>query len=452
MKNKQINRILKEKIMRKFRVAIVLSFGFILAAASITALLATSVPAYATGDASFSLSSVSGSYTVGSTFTVTVLETSSSSDNVEGVQANLTYNAANLQFNSVAESGSPFTICGQSTGGSGSVAVGCASTSTVSGVQTVAQISFTALQSGTGTVSFASGSDIQNSASTSVWNGSLPSANYSLTTPTPPVVTPTPTSTSSSTTSAAKTTTSAAKSTVAAGTTTKTGATTTTATAAPTMPITPTTPAKPVSTSTVTTADSPPLGTLTLVVTNSQGKPIANAKVIIGTLAPHYTNASGTVTFSSVKTGSNTVTVSYPGKATSKKAVLVTAGNIKLLSVKLAPASHMGEIITIVIILLVIAGVCWFLLHRAKKNQLPSSTASTFAPITTMNNPPPVSPSPSVYQPVNTQLPPTAPVASSSVPTMSGSPSYAPAPQNIPVASAPQPAQPVVLPTDKWPQ
>src|SRR5262249_19713978 len=135
------------------------------------------------GTASFSLSPSSGTYTVGNSINVTIYETSAAGDNVQGVQANLSYNTTDLQFNSVSESGSPFTLVGQSTGGSGLVQVGEASTSTVTGQQLVAVVNFTVLNNtapNPTVISTTTGSDIQNSSLKSVWNGTNASASYTL--------------------------------------------------------------------------------------------------------------------------------------------------------------------------------------------------------------------------------------------------------------------------------
>src|SRR5271165_327983 len=114
--------------------------------------------AHASGSAAFVLSPSSGSYTVGNSFNLVIYETSQSSDNVEGVQANLSYNSTDLQCNSVSETGTPFTYLGQSSCGGGSIAVGEAAGSTVSGQQLIATVSFTVLAAGTGNVAIVSGS------------------------------------------------------------------------------------------------------------------------------------------------------------------------------------------------------------------------------------------------------------------------------------------------------
>ena len=154
--------------------------------------------AYATGDAYFSLSPTGGSYTVGNTLILSVTETSTSGDNVNAAQANLSYPSSLLLYKSMSLNG-PFTLCGQEAAGSGSVAIGCASPTAESGTQAIAQISFSVIASGTAAISMTSGSDIDNTNGVSVWNGVLPSASFTLvpvSVPAPtPTTTPTPTPT-----------------------------------------------------------------------------------------------------------------------------------------------------------------------------------------------------------------------------------------------------------------
>ncbi len=136
------------------------------------------------GDAYFSLSPSSGSYSVGSSFNVNIYETAQTSDNVQGVNVILAYDSSDLQFNSVSETGSPFSLVAKSSGGNGSVQVAEASTATVSGgQQLVATINFTVITANSPnptTISIANGSDIQTASLTSVWNGALTSASFTL--------------------------------------------------------------------------------------------------------------------------------------------------------------------------------------------------------------------------------------------------------------------------------
>lgn len=142
-------------------------------------------------DAYFTLSPTSGSYNYPSTITLNITETSDSGDNVNAVQANLTYPDTLLSISSISTGSSddsPFTLEAQDTAGSGVIDLAFASSSTVSGTQNFASINFNILSSGTAAVDMVSGSGIDNTSGSSVWNGVLPTASYTLTEE-PPTVT-----------------------------------------------------------------------------------------------------------------------------------------------------------------------------------------------------------------------------------------------------------------------
>jgi|GEM_PF-6462529 len=132
---------------------------------------------HATGTDTFTLTASTAQYTTGQIVTITINE--SSTDGVNAVQANLSYDTAQLLFNSVTTAGaasSPFTICGQASGGSGLVQVGCAVANlTVTGTQPVAIASFTVLaSSGSVSASILANSNsaiILASNQSNVWDG-----------------------------------------------------------------------------------------------------------------------------------------------------------------------------------------------------------------------------------------------------------------------------------------
>lgn len=106
------------------------------------------------------LTPASGSHIIGDTITLTIKENSFGTS-VNGVQANLTYSAASLQFLSASTAGSAFTTTLQNTGGSGSVQIGVGLLAgSTSGDQTVATVSFRVIGSGSTSVTFAAGSII----------------------------------------------------------------------------------------------------------------------------------------------------------------------------------------------------------------------------------------------------------------------------------------------------
>ena len=291
----------------------------------------------AAGDSYFGLSPTSGSYTVGNSLVVSLSETSTSGDNTNAVQANLSYPTSLLQFSSISLDG-PFTLCGQQTGGSGAVNIACASTTAESGTSQVAQITFSVLAAGTASVAMTSGSDIDNTSGNSVFNGNLPSASYTLSKPavvtTPaPVTTPTKTPVSNPTTTKPTTTTTPVK-----------------------------TPTPTVAPSTVTplpaTTVAPSLASLSVTVVTSKGKAIKDVKVILDKTHSALTNTNGIANFSGITSGSYTVTATKAGQKTIVSKLVLTPGENKILRlVEASTSSNIKLLIFIIIGLIIIAGL-----------------------------------------------------------------------------------------------
>jgi len=172
---------------------------------------ATATAATGTGAASLHFSPASGSYTVGSTVTLTITENSSTP--VAAVEADLTYPANLLQCNGPASLGA-FATSYQNTcsGGSISLAVGVQGTP-VSGSQTVGTISFTVIGSGSAALKVVASSEIDDATTANVCDatcaGGASAANYTLAAAATPPSSPTTGSGSTSpTTGGSKTTTS----------------------------------------------------------------------------------------------------------------------------------------------------------------------------------------------------------------------------------------------------
>ncbi len=135
---------------------------------------------HAAGSSSLTLSPASGSYTVGSTLTVSVNETST--DSVNAVEADLTYNSSQLQFTG-ASCSTTFSLTAEATGSGGTVNLACArENTTVTGAQTVGTVSFTVLSGvSSSIISFASTSQIVNESNlTNDWNGITTGGTYSF--------------------------------------------------------------------------------------------------------------------------------------------------------------------------------------------------------------------------------------------------------------------------------
>lgn len=139
--------------------------------------------ASAAGSASFSLSPNSGSYQVGSSFTVSLRE-NSGSDPVNVVEARLSYDASKLQFTGVSDEGTAFDSVIDNTGGGGNVHITRykGGGGSLVGSQVVGAVSFKAISAGAANVSFVSGSHIvRSSDQQDIWNGSSSAATFTVT-------------------------------------------------------------------------------------------------------------------------------------------------------------------------------------------------------------------------------------------------------------------------------
>ncbi len=121
--------------------------------------------AYA-ASANLYLSPASGSVSKGSILTVNIRE-NSGSEPVNSVQANLSYPADSLDFVSIGSS-SAWGVVAQNSGGGGSVNIARGALPPVSGDQLVASVRFKAKKdTGSASISFASGSEVDSSNSNS---------------------------------------------------------------------------------------------------------------------------------------------------------------------------------------------------------------------------------------------------------------------------------------------
>ncbi len=101
-----------------------------------------------------------GTRQVGSTLVVDIYEDSGATP-VNGVQANLTYPTAQLQYASSTNSGSAFTSQLQNTGGSGTVQIAVGTLSTPpTGPQLVASVTFNIIGTGAAAIAFDTGSAV----------------------------------------------------------------------------------------------------------------------------------------------------------------------------------------------------------------------------------------------------------------------------------------------------
>jgi hypothetical protein len=117
----------------------------------------------AAGTATLSLTPTGGSLAPGDNLVIDVYE-DSGADNVNAVQANLTYSSNLLSFSSADSNGSAFTINAQNSGGGGTIQIGRGTTTPVSGRQFVSRLTFHATTGGTASVNFGSGSVVIRSS------------------------------------------------------------------------------------------------------------------------------------------------------------------------------------------------------------------------------------------------------------------------------------------------
>lgn len=366
-------------------------------------------PTLATGDAAFSLSPASGDYNVGNSINLVVYETSQSGDNANATQVNLTY-SGNLTFNSTSING-PFTLCAQNSHTATTVNLACASSTTESTGQPVviATISFSVNATGSGLVALASGSDIDSTSGSSVWNGNYPSVDYTLSTPPPPAATGAG-STSGSGSGSNSGGTATSKPSSAAKTTTPVVTPTTTSTSPAA-----TTPAAPTTSRTNVVS----LGSLAITIYSSSGQKLVNAKVVMDNSITVYTNSSGIAYFSGVKEGSHELTITANGQKPYTTNVTLSPGQNKLVNFKLSKASSSNGLIVAIIILLVLlvgGGIYPMMqyIKRRRQPKLPEENRPTYPHIT----PPPtntISPLPVIAPTTPTPQPmPSQPTATPS--------------------------------------
>jgi len=382
MLNKQKHH--KTTVLRRRWISLVLPLLAVLL--SFTA----AMPAYAASTASFSLAT-SGSTTVGGTFTVTVSINQSTGVSYNTVQLGVTYPTSNLTFVS-ASPVAPFGVSaaagglgclGAPTGGGGTVSMLCSAAGGVTGTNQFATLTFTVNGAGSGTVQVQSSSSIYDSGS-NIWDGTLSSASATFSAA--PTSTSGGGSKSTGTGSSSGSTGSSSKSTTpSSGTTAKpsTSATSTPTTSQPTVTI-PSTPA----------VTPPASAAFTITVTDSSGKPVNNAKVVVDSQYSEYTNTRGQAGFSGLAIGAHTVTVTAPGKSASVEKLTLSANNNKQVALKLASSTTPLLLVVYALAGLIILGGGGFgyvkLSHRGlKPPQFPTSgivVGSADQPAVEVNN------------------------------------------------------------------
>jgi chitodextrinase len=142
----------------------------------------------AAGSDTMVLSPASSSLALGSTLTVTIQE-NSSTDAVNAVEADLKYDQTKLQYVSTSTSSGAFnSLVAHESGGSGVVEMGLATGTAVTGLQTVATVTFHTIGTGTTAISFASTSAIIRASDTVNVLGTATGGSYTIADDTAPSV------------------------------------------------------------------------------------------------------------------------------------------------------------------------------------------------------------------------------------------------------------------------
>lgn len=143
MKNKKFLGVNFRRIIASFSLALLSTFGLAL-------------PAYAASGSIYAVANKSS--VVNGSSVVVAIYMNGGGNNVNAVQANVSYSADKLQYVGVNYSGSAFDIAAANSGGGGNVSIARGKIGTVTGVGLVATITFKAVAVGSASVDIAGGS------------------------------------------------------------------------------------------------------------------------------------------------------------------------------------------------------------------------------------------------------------------------------------------------------
>lgn len=353
--------------------------------------------AHGAGSASLSLVPGSGSYMVNSNFSVTIHE--NSSDAVNAVQADLTYDQSKVMFVSIDGSGSSFDSGVVANGGNGSVSIVRAKLgSTVMGDQVVAVVTFKALAgSGSSSINFAASSSIvRASDQANVWNGSMTGGTFSFTSPAPPPPSPTPTPTPTPN-----------------PTPTPTPSPSPNPGEHPSPTPTPTpTPNPSSSEDHATTTKKDDNYYVAIKVVDDEGNRLRDATVEIDNKPEVATDATGIASFTDVSDGPHTVKIKAKGKVKTESQIKVTKSQaptaVQQFQVKVAASNnnYWPTVISILVVILLGGAGLWVWRHKMPHLDDAMADASSSVPApgpATPGTPAPEAsngmPSPQVYYP-----------------------------------------------------
>jgi hypothetical protein len=152
----------------------------VVAAFSVAIVGFTVFTSMAAGSATMYVTPSSGTYSPNATIAVAV-RINTQGEDVNAVQADLTYNASRLEFQSIDTSGTAFGIEAVNTGGSGTVNISRGSITDVNGDVLVATVNFKVLNNaGSATISFAGTSAIVRTSDQVDVSGTKTGANFTV--------------------------------------------------------------------------------------------------------------------------------------------------------------------------------------------------------------------------------------------------------------------------------
>lgn len=298
--------------------------------------------AFAVGNADYSLAPTSGTYVVGGQLTITISESSSASDNASSFYVPLLYSDDMLEY--MSSSQGAFGTCNiQPSSDSGEVDISCTAATPVSGVQTVASVTFTVLSPGQALVSLGTNADIDDNNGNSIWDGYLPQISY-----------PTEDATVSSNDGSGVGPIGSPSASVNGGTS---------ASDSGSSQLAPTS-TGPQSTVTPAPKAIATTAALTAIVTDDVDKPIEGARVSIDNSSIAYTDPQGRVVFDKLTVGTHTLKVSASGKVTSITTLNLSANEHKNVSLRLVSQNASSSIVSYIALILTVLGAAGFIYMR----------------------------------------------------------------------------------------
>ena len=338
--------------------------------------------AYASSTDYFSISPATANYQVGNSINIAISVTAN--DTINAINAQLSYSSSNLRYNSDTLTGH-FTLCGNNSGGNGSINIGCAvSGNGVTGYEAIANLNFTVLAQGTAEVKFVSGSAIVDVSQNNTFNGIYPLSTLSLSNP--PAAPSQPISSGGSGNTAPPVSSS--------------GNSRTTRIAPPPTSTSPTklitAPSNPTSPGSLTAPNNKSnlINSLTITLLSPQNVPLSGVPVIItGSIKAQFTNSKGQVLFKSISPGIQTIHYKYNGNVYTIEHLFTDSSPSQAYSIKVHnTAFNINQAVYIIVtigILLALIGaiIYWYFRHFKQLRSLNSVGALASPGVASFSSP-----------------------------------------------------------------